>query len=59
VPIGAAVIVLALRAVRKDQGLEIGRRADYFGAVLVTLGLMLLVYTIVNAEQIGWGQRKR
>jgi len=54
-PIGAAVVLIALRAVPKDNGLGLGRGADYLGAVLVTAGLMMLVFTIVNAEQIGWG----
>lgn len=54
-PIGAAVVVLAMRSVPRDEGLGLRKGADFLGAALVTGGLMLLVYTIVNAEQIGWG----
>ncbi|TGA87986.1 MFS transporter, partial [Streptomyces palmae] len=28
---------------------------DFLGAMLVTSGMMLLVYTIVDAERVGWG----
>jgi len=60
VPIGAAVIVLALRAVRKDQGLEIGRRADYFGCGAGHSRLMLpgLHHCQRGAKSAG-AQRKR
>jgi EmrB/QacA subfamily drug resistance transporter len=54
-PIGATVVLIALRTVRRDDGLGLARGADYVGAVLVTAGLMLLVYTMVNAERAGWG----
>ncbi|HYQ68102.1 MFS transporter [Actinophytocola sp.] len=54
-PIGAAVVLVAMRAVPTDQGMGVRKGADFLGAALVTGGLMLLVYTIVNAENIGWG----
>ncbi|MER7014453.1 DHA2 family efflux MFS transporter permease subunit [Saccharopolyspora sp. NPDC000359] len=53
-PIGALVVFGALRLVRKDEGLGLQTGADYLGALLVTAGLMLTVYTIVGAEQAGW-----
>ncbi|HEX5115478.1 MAG TPA: DHA2 family efflux MFS transporter permease subunit [Pseudonocardiaceae bacterium] len=55
VPIGAAVMVSALRLLRRENGIGLARGADYLGAVLVTSGLMLGVYTVVHAEQVGWG----
>lgn len=55
-PVGAAVIVGALRALPRDTGpgLVRGRSVDVPGAALVTAGLMLFVFTIVNAGQVGW-----
>jgi EmrB/QacA subfamily drug resistance transporter len=55
VPIGAVVVVSALRLLRRETGLGLAQGADYVGALLVTAGLMLGVYTVVHAEQIGWG----
>jgi EmrB/QacA subfamily drug resistance transporter len=53
VPIGIAVLVLALRLFEPDRGIGLGEGADVTGAVLVTGGLMLGVYAIVEAG--GWG----
>jgi EmrB/QacA subfamily drug resistance transporter len=47
-PIGVVAAVLAARLVEPDRGLGLGRGADVAGAVLVTAGLMLAVYTIVE-----------
>jgi MFS family permease len=33
----------------------LARGADFLGALLVTSGLMLGVYTVVHAQQVGWG----
>jgi EmrB/QacA subfamily drug resistance transporter len=49
VPIGAVAIVAALRVLRPETGPGLGEGADAPGAVLVTAGLMLGVYTIVTA----------
>jgi EmrB/QacA subfamily drug resistance transporter len=55
-PIGVATAVLAMRLLEKDKGIGIGRGADVPGAVLITGGLMLAVYTIVKpAAENGWG----
>ncbi len=55
VPIGAAMLFLVPRVVPESR-LEIERRRyDPFGAATVTAGLLLLVYTISNAPQTGWG----
>lgn len=54
VPIGLAAIVLALRVLRPDRGIGLRAGADVLGAVLVTTGLMLAVYTIVGTTDHGW-----
>jgi Na+/melibiose symporter-like transporter len=53
VPIGIAVAFLAPRLIpeAKTDG---ARHFDVAGAVTVTLGLSLLVYSLVNANQAGW-----
>jgi MFS family permease len=54
VPIGIATGVLALRLVEGHPGIGLGQGADFPGAVLVTSGLMLAVYTILGVEDNGW-----
>jgi EmrB/QacA subfamily drug resistance transporter len=54
-PIGLATALLALRLIERDKGIGFGHGADVLGAVLVTSSLMLLVYTIVEAADYGWG----
>jgi MFS family permease len=54
-PIGIATAVLALRLVGRDEGIGLGRGADGLGALLVTVALMLGVYTILEAGDAGWG----
>ncbi|MFK4089480.1 MFS transporter [Kribbella sp. NPDC020789] len=51
VPIGAASLVLALRLLATQPGLGLGKGADVLGAVLVTAGLSLAVYTIVQTAE--------
>ncbi|MCW2928587.1 MAG: drug resistance transporter, EmrB/QacA subfamily [Thermoleophilia bacterium] len=54
VPIGLAVIFAALRWVPESHA-DLGhRRFDFAGAVSVTAGLMLLVYTIVGTLEHGF-----
>ncbi|WP_308466530.1 MFS transporter [Rathayibacter soli] len=55
VPIGATVIILALRVVPKGTERGSIRRADFLGALLVTTGIMLTVFTISDGGNIGWG----
>jgi EmrB/QacA subfamily drug resistance transporter len=56
IPIGIATAVLATRLLAKDKGIGFGSGADVPGAVLITGGLMLAVYTIVEpAAKHGWG----
>jgi EmrB/QacA subfamily drug resistance transporter len=54
-PIGIATAALALRLVDKDEGIGLHGGADVLGAVLVTVALMLGVYTILEAGDYGWG----
>lgn len=55
-PIGAAVALIAVRNVPNDGGPGgIGRTIDALGAFLVTGGLMIGVYAVVNTGKVGWG----
>src|SRR6187200_299193 len=58
VPIGVAVWVLSIKYISISTGrTHNGTRhhLDIFGAVSVTAGLMLLVYSLTNAQNIGIG----
>ncbi|MER7684509.1 MFS transporter [Streptomyces sp. NPDC097610] len=55
VPIGAVIIIAALRLFAPDRGLGFGAGADLVGAFLVTSGLMLFVYAINKIESEGIG----
>jgi MFS family permease len=54
VPIGIVTALLAVRLVDSRPGIGLSEGADAPGAVLVTGGLMLAVYTILGVEQHGW-----
>jgi len=54
VPVGAAVLLLTPRIVPESRRDETGRKYDVLGAVLVSGGLALLVYTISRAPDVGW-----
>src|SRR4051794_35223994 len=55
VPIGLATGLLARRLLARDRGLGLAEGADVPGALLITGGLMLTVYTIVKpAAEHGW-----
>jgi EmrB/QacA subfamily drug resistance transporter len=54
-PIGVATALFALRLIERDRGIGLRHGADVLGALLVTSSLMLLVYTIVEAADYGWG----
>jgi EmrB/QacA subfamily drug resistance transporter len=54
-PIGVATALAALRLVEGREGIGLGKGADIPGAVLLTGGLMLGVYTILEVEKQGWG----
>jgi EmrB/QacA subfamily drug resistance transporter len=55
IPIGLATGLFALRLVDEDEGIGLHRGADVLGAALVTVALMLGVYTILEAGSYGWG----
>ncbi|WP_431907125.1 MFS transporter [Nonomuraea jabiensis] len=54
VPIGLITIALALLVLPADRGIGLAAGADIAGAVLVTAGLMLGIYTVVKVEEYGW-----
>jgi EmrB/QacA subfamily drug resistance transporter len=53
-PIGVATAIFALRLVEPREGLGLQEGADISGAALITGGLMLGVYTILEAGEQGW-----
>jgi EmrB/QacA subfamily drug resistance transporter len=55
VPVGLATAFFALKLVDDDEGLGLAAGADVPGAALLTGGLMLGVYTILEAGVQGWG----
>jgi EmrB/QacA subfamily drug resistance transporter len=55
VPIGIAIAIGARRLVEDRPGIGLSEGADVPGAVLLTGGLMLGVYTLLETEQQGWG----
>ncbi|MFC4507629.1 MULTISPECIES: MFS transporter [Streptomyces] len=54
-PIGVVLVLVGLRSVPDERGQGLGKGTDFLGALLVTAGMMLLVYTIVDADKAGWG----
>src|SRR6195256_4483549 len=54
-PIGIVVAGLSVRVLAGDRGIGAGKGADVLGAVLVTVALMLGVYTIVQSSEYGLG----
>jgi len=58
VPIGIAAAVLARMFVSESRREVTERRFDVAGAVSVTAGLLVLVYAIVKATDVGWGSAR-
>ncbi|HEY4394078.1 MAG TPA: DHA2 family efflux MFS transporter permease subunit [Polyangia bacterium] len=54
-PVATAVVVLAVRRVAESRDPEGPRRLDFIGAALVTLGLGLVVYALIDAGPTGLG----
>jgi EmrB/QacA subfamily drug resistance transporter len=55
VPVGVVTALLAIRLVENRPGIGVGAGADLPGAVMLTAGLMLGVYTILEVDEQGWG----
>jgi EmrB/QacA subfamily drug resistance transporter len=53
-PIGLATAYLALRLVASHEGIGLGEGADFPGAALLTVSLMLGVFTILQIVEWGW-----
>src|SRR4051794_6184245 len=54
-PVGVVTAILATRLVEDRPGLGLSAGADLPGAVALTTGLMLGVYTILQVSEHGWG----
>jgi EmrB/QacA subfamily drug resistance transporter len=54
-PVGIAIIASAPYVLRESRGSQDHRHFDVAGATSVTAGLMLLVYGMTRATQVGWG----
>jgi EmrB/QacA subfamily drug resistance transporter len=55
VPIGIVTAALSFRLLASDRGIGIEKGVDVIGAVLVTVALMVGVYTIVQSSDYGLG----
>jgi EmrB/QacA subfamily drug resistance transporter len=55
VPIGLAAAMLAPRTLMESRAEDGAKTFDFPGAITVTAGLALLVYTVVDAVNAGWG----
>jgi EmrB/QacA subfamily drug resistance transporter len=53
-PVGVIAILLTLRFVPESRVADARGGVDIAGAVSVTAGLMVVVYTLVNAQTAGW-----
>jgi EmrB/QacA subfamily drug resistance transporter len=58
VPIGVAALALAPKVVPESRLQGDQRRFDPFGAVTITGGLVLLVYAVSQAPQVGWASAR-
>jgi EmrB/QacA subfamily drug resistance transporter len=55
VPVGLTVLVLTPFYVRESKREDVIHEYDPLGAILVTAGLVVLVYAISQAPDVGWG----
>lgn len=58
VPIGALALAFVPRLVRESRVDGLARHFDAAGAVTVTASLMLLVYALTQANNVGWGSAR-
>jgi EmrB/QacA subfamily drug resistance transporter len=54
VPVGIATAILARRLVEDKPGIGFGEGADFFGAAVLTVGVMIGVYGILGVTEHGW-----
>jgi EmrB/QacA subfamily drug resistance transporter len=54
VPIGVGALFLAPKVVPESRGHDSRRRYDPFGAVSITASLLVYVYAVSEAPQVGW-----
>jgi MFS family permease len=54
VPVGIGVYLASLKLLPRDSAQERQGRLDVWGAITVTLSLMIAVYAIVNGNEVGW-----
>ena len=54
VPVALVPLLLAGRAIPKDNPVKRSRRPDVLGAILVTVGMTMLVYAVVRSTELGW-----
>jgi EmrB/QacA subfamily drug resistance transporter len=54
VPIGLGALLFVPRFVRESKAPDLARHFDAWGATTVTAGLVLLVFALTRAPQVGW-----
>lgn len=57
-PIGIAVCALCIVLLPRDDVLQAPRSHDAAGAIAITASLMIAVYAVVNANDIGWASMR-
>ena len=55
VPVAAGVAALAPRLIRESRAAVTERRLDLAGGFTITAALVALVYAVVQAPEVGWG----
>ena len=55
IPVCAAIVAAAFRLVPREQRRAGTATFDFPGAILVTGGMLLLIYALVKAPEVGWG----
>ena len=54
VPIGAAALILAPKVVPESRATGAHKRYDPFGALCITAALLVFVYAVSQAPEVGW-----
>jgi EmrB/QacA subfamily drug resistance transporter len=58
IPLGLAALALSPRLLRESRGALERRSYDPAGALTITAALVLLVYALVEAPDVGWGDAR-